>query len=155
MARPVRLVLAHELGSALDGAWWPHTGSVAGELPALIEALHKPLGEIVDLRVNWSATQGALEFDSLLNGVGSKKVPSRRHHRLMAVIGRTASAKLLVLPHMTTAALGILVMRCAAGKPLDAAQQDSQWCTSAQEVVSDAQAQSVLWGGGVRDVAAT
>lgn len=144
LARPVRLVLAPELGSALDGAWWPYTGSVAGELSGLIEALHKPLGEIVDLRVNWSATEGALDFDSILNGVGSKKHTPRRRHRLMAVVGRTASAKLLVLPHMTTPVLGVMVMRAAAGRPLDA-QQDGQWRTSAREVVSDAQAQSLLW----------
>lgn len=145
MARPVRLVLAHQLGSPLDGAWWPHTGSVAEELPALIEALHKPLGEIVDLSVNWSATEGALDFNSILNRAGVRNVAPRRRHRLMAVAGRTASTKLLVLPHMTTPALGLMVMRCAAGRPIEGAELDSQWCSAARDVVSDAHSQSVEW----------
>jgi hypothetical protein len=33
LARPVRLALATRLGRDIDGAWWPHTGSVAQELP--------------------------------------------------------------------------------------------------------------------------
>ena len=53
-ARPVRIALARVLGGDIDGAWWPHSGSVASELPELIEALHRPLGEIIDIlyRVN-------------------------------------------------------------------------------------------------------
>lgn len=155
LARPVRLVLAPQLGSPLDGAWWPHTGSVAGELPALIEALHKPLGEIVDLRVNWAATEGALDFNSILNGAGARKDATRRRHRLMAVVGRTASTKLLVLPHMTTPALGMMVMRCAAGRPIEPSEQDGQWCSAAREVVSDAHTQSMEWAAGSLTKAAT
>ena len=48
MARPVRLLLCRQLGADIDGAWWPHTASVAAELPELIGVLHAPLGEIVD-----------------------------------------------------------------------------------------------------------
>jgi Family of unknown function (DUF5994) len=66
LARPVRLALAERLGADIDGAWWPHTASVAHELPGLIEALHGPLGEIVDISINWSATEGPLElYESL------------------------------------------------------------------------------------------
>lgn len=154
LARPVRLVLAEQLGSPLDGAWWPHTGSVAGELPALIEALHKPLGEIIDLKVNWAATQGALEFDSILNDVGSRKVAApRRRHRLMMVVGRTATAKLLVVPHMTTPALGIMVMRCASGRSMSGKDQSVQWCEAADKVVCDARAQSLEWTNCMTDTA--
>jgi len=38
-ARPVRITLARVLGGDIDGAWWPHSASVAGELPELIGAL--------------------------------------------------------------------------------------------------------------------
>jgi Family of unknown function (DUF5994) len=41
-ARPARIALATLLGGDIDGAWWPHTASVAGELPELVEALHRP-----------------------------------------------------------------------------------------------------------------
>jgi hypothetical protein len=41
-ARPARIALATLLGGDIDGAWWPHTASVAGELLELIEALHRP-----------------------------------------------------------------------------------------------------------------
>jgi hypothetical protein len=42
LVRPVRIALAFELGGDLDGAWWPHTASIARELPGLIGALHRP-----------------------------------------------------------------------------------------------------------------
>ena len=38
--------------------------SVAGELPELIGALHRPLGEIVDIKINWSPTDAAPDLDS-------------------------------------------------------------------------------------------
>ena len=41
-ARPARIALATLLGGDIDGAGWPHTVSVAGELPELVEALHRP-----------------------------------------------------------------------------------------------------------------
>ena len=155
LARPVRLVLAEQLGSDIDGAWWPHTGSVAGELPELIEVLHRPLGEIVDIRVNWAATEGALDFNSILSCARSKDVKPRRRHRLMVVTGRSARAKLLVVPHMTTPALGVMVMRCAAGRPVSDSDRDSQWSETAAGVIRDAHAESALWTSRCPDMAAT
>jgi hypothetical protein len=61
----VRIALATPLGSDIDGAWWPHTGSVAAEPPGLIEALHKPLGKIFDMSVNWSVTEGPPDLNSM------------------------------------------------------------------------------------------
>ena len=151
LARPVRLVLGQH-NSGLDGAWWPYTGSVAGELPELIETLHRPLGEIIDIRVNWSATQGAPDLDSILSGGGSKNVMPRRRHRLMVVVGRSGTVNLLVVPHMTTPALGAMVMRCAAGKLVSGRDQDSQWCEAAQTVIRDARAQSSQWTADVPDM---
>ena len=153
LARPVRLVLGHR-EAPLNGAWWPYTGSVAGELPELIETLHRPLGEVLDIRVNWSATQGAPDLDSILGGGGVHKVAPRRRHRLMVVIGRSGTAKLLVVPHMTTPALGAMVMRFAAGRLNLGFGQDSQWCEAAQTVIRDAQMQSTQWTGDMPDLLA-
>lgn len=145
VARPVRVVLAPNLGADIDGAWWPHTGSTAGELPQLIGALHRPLGEIVDICVNWSATDGALDFNSILTSARPKAAAEHRRHRLMRIVGRNAQANLLVVPHMTTPALGNLVMRCASGRPLVGSERESQWCAAAESVLRDASAESALW----------
>ncbi|KUI41486.1 hypothetical protein AU197_16755 [Mycobacterium sp. IS-1590] len=145
LARPVRLVLARKLGSDIDGAWWPHTGSVAGELPELIETLHKTLGEIIDIRVNWAATEGTLDFNSILSSTRTKNSGPRRPHRLMAVAGRSASVKLLVIPHMTTPALGAMVMRCAVGKANTGSPDCEQWSEAAGTVIRDARSDSVAW----------
>ncbi|MGY4867279.1 DUF5994 family protein [Mycolicibacterium elephantis] len=145
LARPVRLALAPTLGADIDGAWWPHTGSTAGELPQLIEVLHPSLGEIVDICVNWSATDGELDLNSILTRARPNAAAAYRRHRLMMIVGRNAQAKLLVVPHMTTPALGNLVMRCASGRPLVGAELDSRWCEAAESVVRDASAQSALW----------
>jgi hypothetical protein len=145
LARPVRLVLAQRLGSDIDGAWWPHTGSVAGELPELIEMLHKTLGEIVDIRVNWAATEGTLDYNSILSDTRTQKAGPRRPHRLMIVVGRSASAKLLVVPHMTTPALGAMVMRCAVGRSNHGGPQAGQWTEAADTVIRDARADSLAW----------
>ena len=67
-SRPIRVTLARQLGSEIDGAWWPHTASVATELPELVGALHRPLGEIVDIRINWSATEGQLDLETIATG---------------------------------------------------------------------------------------
>ncbi|MDA4110210.1 DUF5994 family protein [Mycolicibacterium holsaticum] len=145
LARPVRLVLAGTLGADIDGAWWPHTGSTAGELPQLIGVLHRRLGEIVDICVNWSATEGALDLNSILTSARPRAAAEHRRHRLMMVVGRTAQAKLLVVPHMTTPALGNTVMRCASGRPLVGSERDGQWCDAAESVLRDAKAESALW----------
>ena len=38
-SRPIRLTLCETLGGVIDGAWWPHSGSIAAELPDLVGAL--------------------------------------------------------------------------------------------------------------------
>lgn len=151
LARPVRLKLAQPLGGDIDGAWWPRSGSVAGELPELIEALHRPLGEITELQVNWSATEPALDFDSVLNKSRVKSVAPQRRHRLMLITGRTARATLLVIPPMTTPALGAMVMRCATGLSAEESGRDTQWSATAVRLVGDAQVECVQW---MRDMAA-
>src|ERR1700760_1970522 len=51
---PVRFTLTSTLGSGLDGAWWPHTLSIARELSDLTGALRERLGKVIDIGVNWS-----------------------------------------------------------------------------------------------------
>jgi len=144
-ARPVRIALATLLGGDIDGAWWPHTASVAGELPELVEALHRPLGEIIDISINWSSTEGAPDLNSM--SYGAKSMPGRRdrRQRIMVIAGRRARAKLLVVPHMTTPALGWMVLRRAAAVPIPGAEQNSQEFQTADFVVRAAQVESASW----------
>jgi Family of unknown function (DUF5994) len=99
LASPVRVTLAFELGGDLDGAWWPHTASVADELPELTDALFMRLGRIIDISVNWSSMTGSPDLDSLnrprvadpgraisrqrlgCNGLASSRRPSRYSRR--------------------------------------------------------------------------
>jgi hypothetical protein len=145
-ARPVRIALATLLGGDIDGAWWPHTASVAGELPELIEALHRPLGEIIDISINWSSTERAPDLNSMRPG--AKSMPGwrdDRRQRIMVIAGRRARAKLLVVPHMTMPALGWMVLRRAAAVPIPGAEQNSQEFQTADFVVRAAQAESASW----------
>jgi hypothetical protein len=151
LARPVRLSLASQLGADIDGAWWPHTASVARELPELIGVLHAPLGEIVDICINWSATDGPLDLNAIVTGTRSIDRPGPRRPRLMVVEGRGACAKLLVVPYMTSQTLGAMVMRCAAGLPAFHADRDSQLLETAHSVMSAAKAESAMWIGRMRD----
>ena len=91
-ASPVRLTLCPALGSDIDGAWWPHTGSVARELPELIGSLHPALGEVVDININWSSTAGAPVLNTMSAGHMAKMGWSDRGQRLMVVVGKTARA---------------------------------------------------------------
>jgi hypothetical protein len=141
----VRIALAGTLGGDIDGAWWPHSSSVAGELPELIEALHRPLGEILDIRINWSDTDAAPDLNSM--GYDAKSMPGwrNRRQRLMVIDGRRARAKLLVVPHMTMPALGLMVLHRAAGMPVSDARQASKVFETADRVVRSAQVESALW----------
>jgi Family of unknown function (DUF5994) len=150
LARPVRLLLATHLGSDIDGAWWPHTSSVAQELPELIGSLHEPLGEILDICINWSATEGALDLETLVTGTRSMAASKPRRPRLMVVDGRGACAKLLVLPHMTSPALGALVMRCAAALPVVGLEREGRLFETAELVMRTAQVESAKWTAHLR-----
>jgi hypothetical protein len=145
LARPVRLALAQQLGADIDGAWWPYTGSVAGELPDLIEVLHRPLGEIVDICVNWSAAEGGADLSSIVTGARWKLGEQHRRRRLMVVSGGQACANLLVVPHMTRQALGSMVMRCAAARSIPDSDRDTEVFKIADSVVRAAQDESALW----------
>jgi hypothetical protein len=124
---------------------------VARELPELIEVLHEPLGEIVDICINWSAMDGPLDFNAIVTGARSIDRPGPRRPRLMVVEGRVGCAKLLVVPYMTAQTLGAMVMRCAAGMPAFHSDTDSQVLETAHCVLSVAKAESAMWTGRMRN----
>jgi len=138
---PIRLTLAAELGDALDGAWWPYTLAIARELPELVDALHRPLGGIVDIGVNWTPLECARDLDSI-HRRGNSAVAGRlgRQQRVMAFTGSHARARLLVVPCQTTTALAVMVMRQAAGLPIKSMHLTSEAFRTAADIVRAARA---------------
>jgi hypothetical protein len=134
-----------DLGADIDGAWWPYTASVAQELPQLIEALHAPLGEIIDIGINWSAREGPRELYEIAAIARSMGHPRRGRQRVMVVDGRLACAKLLVVPHMTSQELGVMVMRCASARPFSESERETSMFEIASCVLRAAQSESATW----------
>ena len=60
-------------------------------------------------------------------------------------LGVDASAKLIVVPSMTSQALGSIVLRVAAGLPTWAGNGDSKLFDTAQTVLRLAEAESAKW----------
>jgi hypothetical protein len=147
LASPVRLAISRHPGADIDGAWWPHTGSVANELPELVGVLHRSLGEVVDIRVNWSAAQGQLDLDSIASGARGPAAMKPSRPRLMLVAGRDACVKLLVVPCKTSPTLGAMVMRCAAAMPVEETERRTPAFETADRVLRVAQLESVRWLG--------
>ena len=127
---PVRFTLTSTPGTGLDGAWWPYSVSIARELSDLTDALREPLGEVVDIGVNWSPLQGVTDLD-LVNRRGVTAMPGQdsRRLRVMTVTGSRAKAQLLVVPCGTSIALAVMLLRQAADLPVMHAHQ----CTPAFE----------------------
>jgi hypothetical protein len=129
-ASPVRLTLCSELGRRVDGAWWPHSNRLAGELPELVAVLHGRLGEVVDISVNWSMSENLPDLNS--------RHWQNKHQHLMAITGRDCTANLLVIPSLTPGTLAGLLLRIAAGLPLSAAHQAAPLFRTAAEIVEAA-----------------
>jgi hypothetical protein len=153
-ARPVRVVLAKQLGADIDGAWWPYSASLATELPNLVAALQRPLGEIVEICLNWSETDGQLDLDALVAGSRWATVTRPSRLRLIRVSGHTTDVTLLVVPPKTSLALGALVMRCAAVLPIDNADRLTPLFATADSLVDAALAESAKWARPVRSAVA-
>ena len=133
-ASPVRLTLALRLGRDIDGAWWPRTARMARELPELLAVLGSRLGEITDVGLNWSSSQRPPNID--VYGWEAK------HQHVMTISGRNGRATLLVVPHGTSTALAVMVLRRAAGLPIEPIHVDTQACRTADSVVRAARSQS-------------
>ena len=136
LASPLRLTLASQLGHSIDGAWWPRTARTARELPELIAVLRTPLGAIIDIEVNWSASQNPPKLDTY--GWEGK------HQHVMTISGRNGSANLLIVPHRTSTALAIMVLRLAAGLPIYPPHRDTQAYRTAECIVRAARNQRKL-----------
>jgi Family of unknown function (DUF5994) len=143
VSTPVRFTLASNLGSGLDGAWWPHTVSIARELSDLTDALREPLGQVIDIGVNWSPLQGVPDLD-LLNRRGVAATPGRdsRHLRVMTITGSRARAHLLVVPCRTSIALAVMLLRQAADLPVLYTHQATSAFDTAGAIVRAARAQN-------------
>jgi hypothetical protein len=148
LASPTRVTLTSALGDdVIDGAWWPHTTSVARELPELIDTLGERLGQIVDIGVNWSAVDGVLDLDALTRrGVNAIPGWKERHQHVMTVTGGHARANLLVVPCRTTTALAVMVLRCAAGLPILPSHMDTAAYRAADNIVCSARAECAQRG---------
>jgi hypothetical protein len=138
----VRLTYSVELAEEVNGAWWPYTPSMARELPLLIEALHEPLGEVVDIAVNWSSLQRVPDLDQLSRS-GAVPLPGQetRHHRVMTITGTRAKANLLIVPSDTTKSLAVMLLRRAADLPILAIHQHTSAFRTAESIVRAARAQ--------------
>ena len=115
-ANPVRLSVADRLGGDIDGAWWPRVDRMTVELPGLVAALTPMLGDITSINVNWPHLQRPPDFNW----------PGWEHKRqhVMTLVGTHGSANLLIIAYSTHSALALMVMRCAANLPIDAADRD-------------------------------
>ncbi|CAN5888930.1 DUF5994 family protein [soil metagenome] len=151
LARPVRLSLNPQLGAEIDGAWWPHSASVASELPELVGILHQQLGVVVDISINWSATEGPLDLNTITASGKTLTGTMNRRPRLMVVAGRDCSATLLVLPHLTSQGLGAIVMRKAVDAPVERSQRDAKLHETADCVMRVAHTESVRWSDSRRE----
>ena len=151
LASPVRVALAFELGGDLDGAWWPHTASVAHELPQLTDALFTRLGRIIDMSVNWSSLAGSPDFDSLNRPRIADPGRAISHQRLMTITGMKAPAKLMVIPSRTSSALAVMVLRRAADLPVAHAERKTEPFLTADQIVRAARAESARCARRLRE----
>jgi len=100
-----------ELGHAIDGAWWPRADRITNELPDLVAVLTPLVGDISSINVNWPPLQRPPDF----NWAGWE---TKRQH-VMTIIGGDARVNLLIIPYATYSALAVMVLRCAAGLPVE------------------------------------
>ncbi|MDY6997115.1 MAG: DUF5994 family protein [Actinomycetota bacterium] len=145
-SRPARVALAADLGSGIDGAWWPYSASVAAELPELVSALQRRLGEVVGIQINWSAAESQLDLETLAAGVRAMHEGERDlRPRLMLVNGQSACARMLVVPSMTSQTLGLMMLRTAARLPTAGADRDTRLFDLACAVMNLAEAECSKW----------
>jgi hypothetical protein len=143
LAKPTRVTLATVLvDDIVNGAWWPHSPSLARELPGLTAAIGDQLGDVVDIGVNWSAIDGVIDPDYLTRrGIDVLPGWKTRHQRVMTVTGSLARANLLVVPCATSTALAVMVLRRAACLPVFPSHLDSAAYRAADAIVRAAHAE--------------
>jgi hypothetical protein len=132
-ANPIRLSVAHELGRNIDGAWWPRADRISNELAELVAVLTPMVGDITSINVNWSPLQRPPD----LNWRGWEH---KRQH-VITVNGTHACANLLIISYATHTALALMVLRCAADLPIEAADRDKPAFLTAVSILRAAQQQ--------------
>lgn len=131
--KPIRLCLAYELGRRIDGAWWPYTSALADELGGLVAALDGQLGKVVEVGLNWSP----LNNPPSLNWRDWRTKPQH----IITVGGCDATANLLIVPSATHGPLAGMVLRRAAGLPVEARRGDVAILETAEEILTAARRQ--------------
>lgn len=132
-ANPVRLSVGRELGRDIDGAWWPRVDRMTVELPGLIAILTPLLGDITAINVNWPPLQRPPDF----NWPGWEA----KHQHVMTITGTDACVNLLIVPYATCSGLALMVLRCAADLPIDAADRDTPAFLTAGSILQAAHRQ--------------
>jgi uncharacterized protein DUF5994 len=126
----VRLTLAHDLGGEIDGAWWPRSDQLAGELPGLVAILTTRLGQVAGIDLNWTALQSPPN----LNWTAWRG----KHQHVITVSGADCGASLLIVPHSTNRMLATMVLRLAAGLPIDPAHRGTRSFETAASILDAA-----------------
>jgi hypothetical protein len=132
-ANPIRLSVAHDLGRNIDGAWWPRADRISNELAELVAVLTPMVGDVTSINVNWSPLQRPPD----LNWRGWEH---KRQH-VITVNGTHACANLLIISYATNSALALMVLRCAADLPIEAADRDKPAFLTAGSILRAAQQQ--------------
>ena len=133
--KPVRLCLADKLGRRIDGAWWPYSGVLADEFAGLMAVLDDRLGKIAEVGINWSP----LHNPPNLNWQAWR---GRAQH-IMTVEGCDATASLLIVPSTTNNTLAGMVLRRAAGQPVDPRRGEDAMLETAEEILKAARRQHI------------
>lgn len=131
----VRVSVARELGRDIDGAWWPRADRITNELPDLVAVLTPLLGDVNSINVNWSPLQRPPDC----NWPGWQ---SKRQH-IMTVNGTDACANLLIVSYATHSALALMLLRCAAGLPIQATLREKPVFATAGAILRAAHDQCV------------
>lgn len=134
-ANPIRVSVAREIGRDIDGAWWPRADRITNELPNLVAILTPLLGGITAINVNWSPLQRPPE----LNWPGWEH---KRQH-VMTLTGTHGCVNLLIISYATHSALALMVLRCAADLPIDAADRGKPAFLIAASILRAAQQQRI------------
>ena len=131
--RPVRLCVAYDLGRRIDGAWWPYSSALADELGGLVAALDEQLGKVVEVGLNWSS----INNPPSLNWRDWRTKPQH----IITVGGRDGTANLLIVPSATNGPLAGMVLRRAAGLPVEPRRGDVAMLETAEEILTAARRQ--------------
>lgn len=133
--KAIRMCLAYDLGHQIDGAWWPYTAALADELASLVAVLDSRLGKVIDVGVNWSSRRNPPNLNW-----GDWRT---RPQHIMTIGGREACANLLIVPSSTNATLAAMVLRRAAGLPVDPRRGEDAMLQTAEEILIAARRQQI------------